>query len=166
MSDRFATRPGEVELGFDPAARHDATVRFIGKLRTPWTKENCPKNVRAARETGQPARIELETAFAPGLEGLEVGQGIILIYWMDHARRDLIRQAPRHADGTRGTFALRSPVRPNPLAMSAVRITAIDAENGIVGIDAIDCFDGTPLVDIKPWIDTVDRPVDRPEGGP
>ena len=158
MSDRFATRPGEVELGFDPADRQDATVRFIGKLRTPWSTGNCPKNVRAARETGQPARIELDPAFAPGLEGLEVGQGVILIYWMGQARRDLIRQAPRHVDGTRGTFALRSPVRPNPLAMSAVRITAIDTDKGLTEIDAIDCFDGTPLVDIKPWVSSVDMP--------
>lgn len=160
MSDRFATRPGEIELGFDPADHPDATVRFIGKLRTPWSIGNCPKNVRAARETGHSARIELEPAFIPGLEGLEVGQGVILIYWMNHARRDLIRQAPRHAEGTRGTFALRSPVRPNPLAMSAVRITAIDADKGIVEIDAIDCFDGTPLVDIKPWVPSVDLPPD------
>ncbi|SHI61793.1 tRNA-Thr(GGU) m(6)t(6)A37 methyltransferase TsaA [Shimia gijangensis] len=160
MSDRFATRPGEVELGFDPAERQDALVRFIGKLRTPWSEGNCPKNVRAARESGQSARIELEPDFAPGLEGVEVGQGVILIYWMNHARRDLIRQAPRHVEGTRGTFALRSPVRPNPLAMSAVRITGIDMENGVVEIDAIDCFDGTPLVDIKPWIPTVDMPAE------
>lgn len=158
MNDRFATRPGEVELGFDPAERQDATLRFIGRLRTPWSEANCPKNVRAARETGEPARIELEPEFVPGLEGLEVGQGVILIYWMNNARRDLIRQAPRHVEGTRGTFALRSPVRPNPLAMSAVRITEIDTEKGVIGIDAIDCFDGTPLVDIKPWIETVDRP--------
>lgn len=158
MSDRFATRPGEQELGFDPAARQDATVRFIGQLRTPWSEGNCPKNVRAARETGQAARIELEPEFAPGLKGLEVGQGIFLIYWMNNARRDLIQQAPRHTDGTRGTFALRSPVRPNPLAMSAVRIVGLDQTNGVIEIDAIDCFDGTPLVDIKPWIETVDLP--------
>lgn len=156
MSDRFATRPGEIELSFDPAGRADAGVHFIGKIRTPWSVENCPKNVRAARESGQHARIELAQDFAPGLEGLEVGQGIILIYWMNQARRDLIRQAPRHVEGTRGTFALRSPVRPNPLAMSSVRITDIDADAGIIGIDAIDCFDGTPLVDIKPWVETVD----------
>ena len=158
MSDRFATRPGEVELGFDPADRPDASVHFIGRLRTPWSEGNCPKNVRAARETGKGARIELKPEFVPGLQGLEVGKGVFLIYWMAAARRDLIRQAPRHTDGTRGTFALRSPVRPNPLAMSAVRITGLDLDAGVVEIDAIDCFDGTPLVDIKPWVETVDLP--------
>ncbi len=158
MSDRFATRPGEVELGFDPADRPDASVHFIGRLRTPWSEGNCPRNVKSARETGQSARIELAPEFVPGLQGLEVGQHVVLIYWMYKARRDLIRQSPRHSEGTRGTFALRSPVRPNPLAMSVVRITDIDTETGGIGIDAIDCFDGTPLVDIKPWIDSVDHP--------
>lgn len=158
MSDRFATRPGEVELGFDPADRPDASVHFIGRLRTPWSVGNCPKNVRAARETGKGARIEVKPEFVPGLQGLEVGQGVFLIYWMAEARRDLIRQAPRHTDGTRGTFALRSPVRPNPLAMSAVRITGVNLDAGTVEVDAIDCFDGTPLVDIKPWVETVDLP--------
>ena len=77
---------------------------------------------------------------------------------MDKARRDLIVQAPRHADGLRGTFALRSPVRPNPVSMSAVRITALDMDAGVLGIDATDAFDGTPVVDIKPMLDTVDIP--------
>lgn len=158
MSDRFATRPGEVELGYDPADRPDASVHFIGRVRSPWSLGDCPRNVRAARETGKGASIELAPEFRPGLEGLEVGQHVVLLYWMSKARRDLIRQAPRHSDGTRGTFALRSPVRPNPIAMSAVRITDIDPAAGVIGIDAIDCFDGTPLVDIKPWIDSVDRP--------
>ncbi|WP_299351017.1 SAM-dependent methyltransferase [uncultured Shimia sp.] len=158
MTDRFATRAGEVELGFDPADHTDAGVHFIGEIHTPWSVGDCPRNVRAARESGKGAEIVLKPDFVPGLEGLEVGQAVILIYWMYAARRDLIRQSPKHVEETRGTFALRSPVRPNPLAMSAVRITGIDLETGRVEIDAIDCFDGTPLVDIKPWVETIDVP--------
>ena len=67
-------------------------------------------------------------------------------------------QAPRHADAPRGTFALRSPNRPSPVSVSTVVITSLDIAAGIVGIDAIDCFDGTPVIDIKPWLETVDRP--------
>lgn len=114
--------------------------------------------MRQARERGGAARLILQPEFAPGLLGLKTGQAIILLYWMDRARRDLIRQAPRHADGVRGTFALRSPVRPNPVSLSTVTITALDMDKGEVGIDAIDCFDHTPLLDIKPWLDTVDIP--------
>jgi tRNA (Thr-GGU) A37 N-methylase len=65
-------------------------------------------------------------------------------------------QVPRHADGPRGTFALRSPVRPNPIALATAVITSLDGAT--IGIDATDAFDGTPVLDIKPWIDTVDVP--------
>ena len=152
-----APRPGEVVLPFDPAERADATLTFIGRIRSPWSPDGPhPKNVRAARETGQAARVDLDPAYLPGLLGLEAGRAVILVYWMDRARRDLVVQTPRHTDGPRGVFALRSPVRPNALAMATVRITAMDAAG--FAIDAIDCFDGTPLVDVKPWIETVDMP--------
>ncbi len=151
-------RDGETALDFDPGAQCDASLRFIGRIRTPWKRDDCPKNVTRARESGEGARIELDAAFAEGLTGLTVGQGIVLIYWMHGARRDLITQRPRHADTARGTFALRSPNRPNPLAMSAVRITSLDVQAGVIGIDALDCFDATPLVDIKPSVPAVDVP--------
>jgi tRNA (Thr-GGU) A37 N-methylase len=77
---------------------------------------------------------------------------------MNEARRDLVVQQPRHRDEPAGVFSLRSPVRPNPVAMGLVRVTSIDAENGIIGIDATDARDGTPLVDIKPYLPTVDQP--------
>lgn len=156
--DHNATRPGEAELGFDPALKDDARLAFIGRIRTPWSRGNCPKNVSKARESGQGAWIDLHEGYAPGLQGLTVGQGLMLIYWMFEARRDLITQSPRHIDGARGTFALRSPNRPNPLALSAVTITGIDLSRGRIDIDAIDCFDGTPLVDMKPWLATIDMP--------
>jgi tRNA-Thr(GGU) m(6)t(6)A37 methyltransferase TsaA len=151
-------RDGKSQLGFDPLERVDAQVRFIGRIRTPWSRGNCPKNVTRARETGEGARVELEPGFAEGLCGLEVGQGILLFYWMDQARRDLITQRPRHHDTARGSFALRSPNRVNPVSLAAVRITALDLVTGVIEIDAIDCFDGTPLVDIKPSAPAVDVP--------
>ena len=67
---------------------------------------------------------------------------------MDQARRDLLVQAPRHGD-RRGTFALRSPVRPNPIAMSVVRLVRI--EGTTLTVVGLDCLDGTPLIDIKPY---------------
>jgi tRNA-Thr(GGU) m(6)t(6)A37 methyltransferase TsaA len=151
-------RPGEVSLGFDPGARAQAGLCFIGHIRSPWSRGTAPRNLRAARDTRQGARIELLPDYAPGLSGLAVGQAIQVLYWVDGGRRDLIVQVPRHADGPRGVFALRSPVRPNPLALGTVVITALDAAAGVIGIDATDAFDGTPVLDIKPWIETVDVP--------
>ncbi len=151
-------REGEEQLGFDPLERIDAEIRFIGRIRTPWSRGNCPKNVTRARESGEGATVELEPEFARGLTGLEVGQGILLFYWMHQARRDLITQRPRHRLEACGTYALRSPNRVNPISLAAVRITSLDLEVGVIGIDAIDCFDGTPLVDIKPSAPAVDVP--------
>ncbi len=151
-------REGEDRLAFDPMERVDAQLRFIGRIETPWQRGECPKNVTRARETGQGARVVLEPGFVQGLTGLEVGQGILLFYWMHQARRDLITQRPRHRDTASGTFALRSPNRVNPISLAAVRITSLDLEAGVIGIDAIDCFDGTPLLDIKPSAPAVDVP--------
>jgi tRNA (Thr-GGU) A37 N-methylase len=67
---------------------------------------------------------------------------------MDKARRDLLVQAPREG-APAGTFALRSPMRPNPIASSIVAVTAI--EDGTILVRGLDCLDGTPLLDIKPW---------------
>jgi tRNA-Thr(GGU) m(6)t(6)A37 methyltransferase TsaA len=153
-----APRAGEVALGFDPAGRAAAGLCFIGHIRSPWAKGDAPKNLRAARASGKGARIELLPDYVPGLAGLGVGQAIQVLYWVDRGRRDLIVQAPRHTDGPRGVFALRSPVRPNPIALGTVLVTSLDAASGVVGIDAIDAFDGTPVLDIKPWIGTVDMP--------
>lgn len=151
-------REGEVRLPFDPANCDGPRVAFIGHVRSAWEPGTAPRNIRQARDTGTAAAIELDPSYAPGLTGLSVGQHIIVLYWMDRSRRDLIVQNPRHTDGTRGTFALRSPARPNPIALSTVQITSLDLETGRIGIDAIDCFDGTPVVDIKPWLPTIDHP--------
>ncbi len=159
MEERPEQRPGEIALDFDPGERMDGAVTFIGRIRSPWTdRATCPRNISAARASGQGARIELDPAYAAGLAGLAPGRHLMVLYWMDRARRDLIVQKPRHAEGPRGTFALRSPNRPNPVAMSAVTIRAIDPLAAVIEIDAIDCLDGTPLVDIKPWLPGVDTP--------
>ena len=69
------------------------------------------------------------------------------------AERDVDVSTPRHGE-RRGTFALRSPVRPNPIAMSVVRLVGVEGTNlSVVGLD---CLDGTPLVDIKPYFASVD----------
>lgn len=154
----FEQRPGEIALPFDPAeTADDAAVVFIGRIRSPWpSRADCPKNIARARERGQTATLEIDAAWRDGLAGLEEVDHVIVLYWMHDARRDLIVQKPRHRPEATGVFALRSPVRPNPIALAAVRVIAIDQAAGRITIDAIDCIDGTPLVDIKPWIATVD----------
>ncbi|MBF9035199.1 tRNA (N6-threonylcarbamoyladenosine(37)-N6)-methyltransferase TrmO [Rhodobacterales bacterium HKCCE2091] len=151
-------REGEQRFPFDPADRTEAGLCFIGRIRSPWSKGNCPKNLREARERGGDFRLELDEGYEGALRGLKVGQAIQVLYWVDRGTRVLAVQTPGHAPEPRGTFALRSPVRPNPVALGTSVITSLDTDYGIVGIDATDAFDGTPLLDIKPWIATVDAP--------
>ena len=157
-------RPGDVRLSFDPAAAPpDAGLVFIGRIRSPWTDlDTCPKNLREARERmGQgagAARLEVDPPWRPGLLGLSAPCPLVLLYWMAEAPRDLIVQAPPHRPAPVGTFALRSPARPNPIALAIVTALEIDAGAGRIRIDAIDCLDGTPLLDLKPWLPGVDVP--------
>jgi tRNA (adenine37-N6)-methyltransferase len=155
---KASIRPGETVLAVDPAMLPgDARVVFIGRIRTPWaTRAACPKNPREARERGKPAALEIDPAYRLGLTGLAGYSHLVLLYWMHEARRDLIVQSPTHATEPRGVFSLRSPVRPNPIALSVVKLVSVNMATGHVEIDAIDCVDGTPLVDIKPYLPGVD----------
>lgn len=154
-----SARPGEVALTFDPARiAYDAQLRFIGRLRSPWARGNCPKNLREAREQGGEFRAEIDPPFRPGLLGLVPGMPVILLYWTGQARRDMIVLNPSHRDGPTGVFALRAPSRPNPVAVGVVRLLSVDQTAGVLELDALDAFDGTPLLDIKPWLPSVDVP--------
>jgi tRNA-Thr(GGU) m(6)t(6)A37 methyltransferase TsaA len=87
---------------------------------------------------------------------------VVVLYWMHEARRDLVLQAPHHYSERRGTFALRSPVRPNPIAVSVARLVGIEGNKlSVVGLD---CLDGTPLLDIKPYFATTDAVPDAKVG--
>jgi len=86
-----------------------------------------------------------------GLTGLAGHKRIQVLYWMHQARRDLTLQTPFGKETT-GTFALRSPVRPNPIASSIVELVAID--DGNLRVRGLDCLDGTPLLDVKPERDS------------
>jgi tRNA-Thr(GGU) m(6)t(6)A37 methyltransferase TsaA len=159
MNDNsFGIREGEtaVELPKD----YDASLYFIGRIRTPWTsREQCPKN---ARESDATCTLEVDPRWAAGLSGVESCTHLVVLYWMNRSRRDLVIQAPRHYEVGRGTFALRSPARPNPIAMSVVRLIGIEgAKLSVVGLD---CLDGTPLLDIKPYFASTDAVPDAVVG--
>ena len=154
----YSARPREIVLPFDPAeTADDARLIFIGHIESPWQERSeCPKNLRIARERGEPARIHVDEPWRQGLSGLEDYEHIIMLYWMHEARRDIILQQPRHSLEPSGTFALRSPVRPNPISLATVKLLKLDIDNGILDIDATDALNGTPLVDIKPWFASID----------
>lgn len=148
--DRDGMRQGEVAV--DLPAHCDASLYFIGRIRTPWQRrEDCPKNIRGSDAI---CTIELDPRWADALKGLETASHVWLLYWMDRARRDLVLQAPRHYAEQRGTFALRSPVRPNPIAIAAARL--LNIEGNVLTVAGVDCLDNTPLLDIKPYFASTD----------
>ena len=150
MAERSDVRPGEVAIELPTA--YDASVYFIGRIRTPFkSRAECPRNTAESEAVG---RVEVDSRFAAGLEDLGLYSHVWLLYWMDQARRDLIQQVPAHLGRPRGTFALRSPVRPNPIALAAVELLGI--EGATLRVRKVDCIDGTPLLDIKPYFASTD----------
>jgi tRNA-Thr(GGU) m(6)t(6)A37 methyltransferase TsaA len=157
--DSQIMREGERRLPLDPALQAPAAgLVFIGSISSPWTsRADCPKNMAQARERGRPAQARVDVPYRAALVGLEAFSHVILLTWLHEARRDLAIQKPRHAPAPRGTFALRSPVRPNPIGLHVVRLLRVDEDEGLLGLEAIDVLDGTPLLDIKPFYDSPDR---------
>ena len=139
-----ATRAGEVEAALPDRA--DARLVFIGRIRTPFaTRADCP---RQGASDGPVCRLEIDEPWRDGLTGLDEFGFVEVIYWMHRARRDLVLQSPKANGRTTGTFALRSPVRPNPIATSIAVLVGL--QPGVVLVRGLDCIDGTPLLDLKP----------------
>ena len=157
-NDPYGVRPGEVAVELPD--RFDASLYFIGRIRTPWkTRDECPKN---ARQSDAVCTIEVDPRWAQALRHIESCSHLLVLYWMHEARRDLVLQVPRHYGEPRGTFALRSPVRPNPIAASVVRLVKVAGTKlSVVGLD---CLDGTPLVDLKPYFASTDSAPDAVVG--
>jgi len=157
-TDPYGLRPGEVAIELPKDS--DAGVYFVGRIHTPWQRrEECPKN---ARESDAVCTIEVDPRYAAALKDIETSSHLLVLYWMDKARRDLVLQAPRHYDTQRGTFALRSPVRPNPIAASVVKLVGVDGSR--LSVIGLDCLNGTALIDIKPYFASVDAVPDAVVG--
>ena len=144
MADNTDIRENETAVALPPPG--DAALRFIGRIRTPWTRRaDCP---RQGRLDGPVCTLVLDPEWHAALDGLEAFARIELLYWLDRSRRDLATQSPRSDGRIVGTFALRSPVRPNPIGTALVALE--DVSDGAVRVRGLDCLDGTPLIDIKP----------------
>ena len=157
-SKDFAIRDGEKAV--DLPSTPDVGLYFIGRIHTPWKeRKDCPKN---ARESEAVCVVELDPRWHEGLKDVETCTHLVLLYWMDRSPRDLVLQVPGHYGIQHGTFALRSPARPNPVAMSVVKLLRVDGNRlSVVGLD---CLDGTPLLDIKPYFASTDSVPDAVVG--
>ena len=107
--------------------------------------------------------LQLEPEYIPALQSLDGFSHLNVIWWFSdfdttEARKTLVSRQPyKNAPALMGIFATRSPVRPNPIALTAVEVIHIDYEKGIIYIPYIDANDGTPILDIKPYTPSIDR---------
>ena len=156
--NEFGIRDGEIAV--ELPAQFEASLYFIGRIRTPWKRrDDCPKN---ARESEAICTLEVDPRWAQALTGVETCSHLVVLYWMNRSRRDLVLQVPRTYGSGRGTFALRSPARPNPIAMSVVKLVGVEGSRlSVVGLD---CLDDTPLLDIKPYFASTDAFADAVVG--
>lgn len=150
----------EKEIAVAPPQATDAGLVFIGTIRTPWTSRlTCPRQGRA---DGPVCRIELFPPWDQALAGIERFQRLEVLYWLHQSRRDLVRQSPANNGETHGTFALRTPVRPNPIGTSIA--TLVGREGRVLEVRGLDCLDETPLLDLKPDR-TLFTPIAPPQPG-
>jgi tRNA-Thr(GGU) m(6)t(6)A37 methyltransferase TsaA len=106
---------------------------------------SCPRQGRA---DGPVCRIEIFPPWIDALDGVAEYARLEVLYWLHRSRRDLVLQSPRDDGTVRGTFSLRSPVRPNPIGTAIATLVGIEGASLLVR--GLDCLDGTPLLDIKP----------------
>jgi len=137
------------------------TLKPIGIIRTPYKKYAPYQPVETDKED---FFVDLEEAYAEGLTALEKFRYIYLLYYMDRVKKPLsMRVEPPWADGMEvGLFASRSPVRPNPVGLSIVQLLKIEGRR--LHTSGLDVLDGTPLLDIKPYIKELDSKEDANYG--
>ena len=127
---------------------NDATLLFVGHVRSEL--HDLRAAPRQGSEGAPDAWLELDEAYAAALEGIAVGDALVVVSWLDRADRSVLRTHPRNDRSLplTGVFATRSPDRPNPLGLHRVTVRAIDGTRLRVG--PLEAVDGTPIVDLKP----------------
>ncbi|MDH7510786.1 MAG: tRNA (N6-threonylcarbamoyladenosine(37)-N6)-methyltransferase TrmO [Methanolinea sp.] len=126
----------------------------IGHVRSPYhERKDAPRQGRLAPVVSE---IVIRPEFEDGLFRLEEKKHIFVLCWFDRADRTRLRAVPPHDPVERGVFATRSPDRPNPVSLSLVDLVSING--GVLTVRGLDALDGTPVIDIKPYAEEVDRP--------
>ncbi len=132
-------------MGFQP----------IGVIKTPFTtREGMP--IQPTGAVGIKGRVELDPALVEGLADLDGFSHVVLLYHFDRSEGYELTVVPFMDDTPRGLFATRAPRRPNPIGMSIVALERV--EGSVLHVDGVDILDGTPLLDIKPYVPAFDPP--------
>jgi tRNA-Thr(GGU) m(6)t(6)A37 methyltransferase TsaA len=127
-------------------------MRPIGVIHSPFTeKDKTPLQASRSQAVGQ---VEVYPEFADGLKDIEALSHIYLFYVFHESRGYKLQVKPFLDDREHGIFATRYPYRPNPIGMSIVKL--LSRENNILTVEGMDTLDGTPLLDIKPYVPDFD----------
>jgi tRNA-Thr(GGU) m(6)t(6)A37 methyltransferase TsaA len=129
------------------------TYHPIGVIHSPF-KETAGMPIQAAAAVGVSGTIDLEPAFAEGLVDIAGFSHLILLYHFHLARETNLTVTPFLDDRSHGIFATRAPTRPNPIGLSIVALVAVNGAT--LAIADVDVVDGTPLLDVKPWVPEFD----------
>jgi tRNA-Thr(GGU) m(6)t(6)A37 methyltransferase TsaA len=146
-------------MNWQNAALREMRVKPIGIIRTAF-QEPTGTPIQPSRADHAKGTVEVFPEYADGLKDLEGFERVWLIYWFHRAREPRLLVTPFLDDRERGVFATRAPTRPNAIGMSAVRLLQV-ASNTLEVAD-VDILDGTPLLDIKPYVAEFDcLPVEK-----
>jgi tRNA-Thr(GGU) m(6)t(6)A37 methyltransferase TsaA len=128
-------------------------LRAVGIIHSPFT-EALGTPIQPCFAGGAEGKVLVDEAYLGALDDIEGFERIWLLYWMDRVRTFKTRVVPYRDTREHGLFATRSPCRPNPIGMSVVRL--LRREGRILHVADIDVLDGTPLIDLKPYVPDFD----------
>jgi len=133
----------------------ELAFRPIGYVRSPYFEQS---GTPIQANFGELARAEIRVlpSFREGLRDLDGFSHVWLLTWLDRAKPYELLTEPYRDTVKRGLFATRSPSRPNPIGLSCTRLIRVEKESGTLQVAGIDLLDGTPVLDIKPYIPSVD----------
>jgi len=131
----------------------DFLLRPIGRVESSLV--DLAAAPRQGDEGAPPAVIRFDGSVAEALDDLRVGDEVIVLTWLDRARRDVLAVHPRGDERSPvcGVFSTRSPDRPNPIGLHPVRVLAVDGT--AVRVSSLEAIDGTPVIDVKPALGPV-----------
>ncbi len=126
-------------------------LKPIGIINSPYKKkEDAP---RQGRYSDKLSKITVFDEYLEGIQDIQRHNYYYILYWLDKAERDKLKGIPPGKTKERGVFSIRSPIRPNPIALCLVEL--INVERNVLTVKWLDALDGSPIVDIKPfWPET------------
>ena len=136
----------------------------IGRIRSPHTEQAGTPIQPAFGSNAEVTRVENDPEFREALADLEGYGRVWLLTWLDRAHSFRSRVVPYRDTVERGLFSTRAPSRPNPIGLSCVELREVDVASGLLTLGPSDLLDGTPVLDVKPYVPAVDAFPDAAPG--